>query len=281
VTGPRRLGGLSCAEADELAPAFVLGALDPADAEAVRAHLGDCPERHDAVEALGGTVGHLAELAEPVEPPAALKARLMAAVADDLGSRASGRAAMSAAATGSATLPPAPAGIGAEPTPLEVERARRRSVLSFVMAAAAVLLIVILGASNLALRGELDAAAEQAGVLREAIAAVGRPGARVASVTGTEAQPGASGFVVIPTEGDGYLAVHGLAAPPVGQTYAAWTIDASGVPVAAGLASPHDGLAVFVLPSSRSAEVVALTLEPKGGSTTPTMPIQVAGEVGG
>jgi hypothetical protein len=38
---------------------------------------------------------------------------------------------------------------------------------------------------------------------------------------------------------------------------------------------------VFVLPSSASAEVVALTLEPEGGSTTPTMPIQVAGEVGG
>jgi anti-sigma-K factor RskA len=275
------LGGLTCAEADELAPAFVLGALDPAEAKSVRAHLGDCPERHEAFAAVGGTVGYLAELAEPVEPPPALKARLMSAVADDLGSRVSGQAAPPTAATGSEAMPLAPSGIEAEPARLETERARRRPVLSFVMAAAAVLLIVVLAASNLALRGELDAAAEQAGILREAIAAVGRPGARVASVTGTEAQPGASGFVVIPMEGDGYLAVHGLIAPPIGQTYEAWTIDSSGVPVAAGLASPHDGLAVFVLPSSRSAEVVALTLEPEGGSTTPTMPIQVAGEVGG
>ena len=261
MTEPRGPGGLTCAEADDLAPAFVLGALEVAEADALRAHLAACPEAHEAIAAFGGTAGYLAELAEPVQPPTALKERLMSAVGVERASRVAG------------SVTP--------PVRIDHERARRRPVLRLVMAAAAVLLVIALGASNLALRGELDAAAQQAGVLREAIAAVGSPGARVASVTGTDAQPGASGFVVIPAEGDGYLAVHDLMAPPAGQTYAAWTIDASGVPVAADLASPHDGLAVFVLPSSRSAEVVALTLEPVGGSTTPTMPIQVAGEVGG
>jgi anti-sigma-K factor RskA len=261
MTEQRRLGGLTCAEADELAPAFVLGALEAIEADAVRAHLAACPEAHEALVAFGGTAGYLAELAEPVQPQAALKERLMSAVAADRESRVAGSVA--------------------PPVRIDHERARRRPVLRLVMATAAVLLIIALGASNLALRGELDAAAQQAGALRDAIAAVGSPGARVASVIGTDAQPGASGFVVIPAEGNGYLAVHGLMAPPAGQTYEAWTIDASGVPTAASLASPQDGLAVFVLPSSASAEVVALTLEPEGGSTTPTMPIQVAGEVGG
>jgi anti-sigma-K factor RskA len=151
----------------------------------------------------------------------------------------------------------------------------------FVFAAAAILLIVVLAATNLALRTEIDAAEAQARLLRDAVAAAGLPGARVASVTGSDAQPGASGFVVLPADGGGYLAVDGLMAPPSGQTYEAWTIGADGVPMPAGLASPQDGLAVFVLPPGQTAEVVALTLEPAGGSEAPTMPIQAAGEVGG
>jgi len=256
MTEPRRLGDLTCVEADDLAPAFVLGALEAAEADAVRAHLAACPESHEAFAAFGGIAGYLAELAEPIEPPAGARDRLMAAVAADLA-----------------------------PTErlvaIEVERARRRpSLPRFVLAAAAILLVIALGASNIALRGQLDAAGTQARLLRDAIAAAGQPGARVASVTGTDAQPGASGFVVVPADGNGYLAVGGLAVPPSGQTYEAWTIGADGVPVPAGLSSPQDGLAVLVLPPSAAAEVIALTLEPVGGSQTPTMPIQAAGKLG-
>ncbi len=139
---------------------------------------------------------------------------------------------------------------------------------------------MVLGASNLALRGEVNDAERQAMLMRDAIAAAGLPGARVASVTGTDVQPDASGFVVLAAKGPGYLAVDGLSVPPAGQTYEAWTIGADGVPLPAGLASPSNGLLVMQLPPSSSAQVVALTIEPVGGSDTPTMPLQAAGELG-
>ncbi len=84
MTEPRRL---DCAEVADLAPLFVLEALAPDEMAAVRAHLASCPEAHAELAAFGGTVAYLAELAEPIEPPATLKGRLMAAVAADLGDR--------------------------------------------------------------------------------------------------------------------------------------------------------------------------------------------------
>jgi anti-sigma factor RsiW len=287
MTGPRRL---ECAEIADLAPLFVLDALATDETAAVRAHLTTCPEAHDEVAAFGGTAAYLAELPEPVEPPAALQGRLVAAVTADLAERQR-TPIVSASSMGATDTPgPAPVPVPAGPQPgsatpvsLDTERARRRpaSYLRVVFAAAAILLIIVLGASNLVLRGEIDAAEQQAALMRDAIAATGLPGARVASVSGTDVQPGASGFVVLPADGPGYLAVDGLSVPPAGRTYEAWTIGADGVPVPAGLASPSDGLLVIQLPPSSSTQVVALTIEPVGGSETPTMPLQAAGEVDG
>lgn len=287
MTEPRRL---DCAEIADLAPLFVLGALAPDEMAAVRAHLTTCPEAHDELVAFGGTAAYLAELPQPVEPPAALKGRLMAAVAADRAEQRSTPAAsphVQAAPAphepASAPVPAAPQPDSATPVSLDTERARRRpgSFLRLAFAAAAVLLIVVLGASNLVLRGEVDDAERQALLMRDAVAAAGLPGARVASVTGTDVQPDASGFVVLAADGSGYLAVDGLSVPPAGQTYEAWTIGADGVPAPAGLASPSDGLLVIQLPPSASTQVVALTIEPVGGSETPTMPLQAAGELGG
>jgi anti-sigma-K factor RskA len=270
MTDPRALGGLTCDEADDLAPAFVLGALESGEADAVRRHLAACPESHAAFVAFGDTAAALALLPQPIDPPAPLRDRLMAAVKVDL----------SAAVAASAPVAPVRE---PEPVSIDAERIRRRprTLVGTVMAAAAVVLILVLGASTVVLRGQVNDAAQQALLLREVLVAAAQPGARVASVSGTDAQPGASGFVVLPADGSGYLAVDGLIEPPPGQTYQAWTIGADGLPVPAGLASPTDGLVVFVLPPSPTAKVVALTLEPAGGSTTPTMPIQAAGELRG
>ena len=53
------------------------------------------------------------------------------------------------------------------------------------------------------------------------------------------------------------------------------------MPQPAGLASPHDGLVIFTMAPEAPVDVVALTIEPAGGSATPTMPIQAAAEIGG
>ncbi|HEX5589656.1 MAG TPA: zf-HC2 domain-containing protein, partial [Candidatus Limnocylindrales bacterium] len=60
---------MSCDDVRDLAAGFVLGALTPDEAAAVRAHLATCPEAHEEIAELGGVVPYLAESLEPVEPP--------------------------------------------------------------------------------------------------------------------------------------------------------------------------------------------------------------------
>ncbi|HEY8198303.1 MAG TPA: anti-sigma factor [Candidatus Limnocylindrales bacterium] len=277
MTDVRRFGGLTCAEADELAPAAALDALEAGEGAALRAHLAACPEPHPAFATFALTAASLSELVDPVVPPSSVKTRLLAAVAEDLARRD---------ATPLDT-PPAPrattAGVAASPAPvdLDAERARRRPVLARVLAAAAVIAIVALAGVSLLLQARVDTAEQLAVQLRDAIGAAGQPGAHVAPVTGTDAQPGAGGFVVLPADGSGYLVVDGLAPLAAGQVYQAWTIVGDAAPVPAGLATPTDGLAIFPIPTGAPVQVVALTIEPAGGSETPTMPIQAAGTFGG
>ena len=278
---PRRL---DCAEVTDLAPLFVTGALADEEAAAVRAHLADCPEAHDEFALLGGTAAYLAQLPEPLEPPAGLEARLMTAVQADLAART--RADTDVAPAETPTVAPQPIIAStalSSPTliSLDAERARRRrSIRRFLLAAAAVVLVVALAGTNVLLRGQLSDAHEQARLLRDAVAAAGQPGATVASVSGTDAQPRASGFVVLSPDKSGFLVVDGMAPLPAGQVYEAWTI-AGGAPQPAGVATPTDGLVVFLLAPTEPVQVVALTIEPAGGSQTPTMPIQAAGKIGG
>ena len=81
------MSGLTCDEVREMAGAFVLGALEPADDAAVRAHMVSCSDAHDEIAELGGVLLILAESVAVVEPPPGLKARIMAAAAADLEAR--------------------------------------------------------------------------------------------------------------------------------------------------------------------------------------------------
>jgi Anti-sigma-K factor rskA len=277
MTDVRRFGGLTCAEADDLAPAAALDALEADEAAALRAHLAACPETHPAFATFALTAASLAELAHSVVPPPIVKTRLLAAVAEDL----AGRDAAAVQTTPAVEATTADVVASPVPVDLDTERTRRRPVLGWVLAAVAVIAIVALAGTSLFLQARLDTAEQLAVQLRDAIGAAGQPGAQVATVTGTDAQPGAGGFVVLPADGSGYLVVDGLAPLAAGQVYEAWTIVGDAAPVPAGLATPTDGLAIFPLATGTPVQVVALTIEPAGGSETPTMPIQAAGQLGG
>ncbi|MGH2407032.1 MAG: anti-sigma factor domain-containing protein [Candidatus Limnocylindrales bacterium] len=259
---------LTCEHVRDLAAGFVLDALGPTEMDAVRAHLATCAQPHPELAELGGVVPYLAELPEPLEPPAALKGRLMAAIEAEVA------AARTAAAP---TVPQRPA-----PISIDVERARRRPLFTprLALQLAAVLLIAVLGGWDLLLLGQTQAAQQEAQLLRDAIGAAGAPGAHVGGVAGTKEQPGASGFVAIAaSRGTGYLVVEGLAPAPTGKVYQAWYI-AGGVPRSAGLMATSDGLAVLALSGADPVETVALTIEPAGGSVQPTLPIIAAGQPG-
>ena len=102
---------MTCDEVRDLAPLFVTGALDPDEMDAVREHLAGCNDPHGELAELGEAAAALLETAEPAEPPAALKPRLMAAAAADLaeGRHPASTPAAQAPTSIAAPVPPAAA----------------------------------------------------------------------------------------------------------------------------------------------------------------------------
>ena len=271
---------LTCDDVRDLAPLFATDALDVEEMAAVRAHLADCPDAHDELLAFGEAATTLLETVEPVEPPPALKSRLLAAAAADL---ASGAHPASGVRPASRAVPPVPAAPAAgpavgQPVDLAAERARRRSRLGWLVAVAAVIGVIALGAWNVALRQDLGAAqAYQQGV-DQALALAAQPGSVTAILASEDGS--SSGLAVIGADGTTRITVRGLTPTSGSQVYTAWAIEGDAAPVAIGdFTVGADGLATATVtsPTADPGAVIALTLEPVPGATVAAGPLVVAG----
>jgi anti-sigma-K factor RskA len=241
---------LTCDEIRELAAPFVLGALDPEEAETVLAHLSECREAHDEFAELGAVVPALARSLEPVEPSPALKARILEAAAADLEARSG--------------------------VPHIAVQPRRRFV-AWALAAAAVIAIVALVGSNLL--GRPDASDTYAKDVAEVLEAASEPGALTVVLTPPEAG-GPRGLAAIRPDGRLTLAMQDLAPTSGDQVYEAWVIVGEAPP------APLGGFRVGEAGTGRLdgsglpveyGVALALTLEPAPGAQTPTVPILAAG----
>jgi anti-sigma-K factor RskA len=254
----------------DLAAPFVLGALTPEEERAVREHLATCSLSHDELAELGSVVVALAESVEVVEPPAALRDRVMAAAARDL--ETSGPAA------------PQPIVRPAPPTPdvVAIRPARRPARLGWVLGLAAVLVIAALGAWNLSLRADLDSATVYRQHVEQVLTTAARPGSHSAILSNKD-NPAIGGLAVVASDGSVQVVMRGLAPTTGGTVYEAWVIAGQNAPVPIGsftVGSDGTGYlaAPFVLGAPAAAGVtVALTLEPGPGATKPTLPIISAG----
>ena len=195
--------------------------------------------------------------------------------------------ATGAAPTTATPATPAPATTGTwadvgAPVSLDAARARkaRRNPVWGLVAAAAVLAIVVLGGWNVLLQQQQSSSQQRLAVLTAAVAAAGRPGADVAPLSGTETAAGASGYAVFPPDATGYIVLTGLPAAGSGQAWQAWTI-ADGDAASAGLMDVgEDGIAVLAgVDAAPGTTVIALTVEPAGGSDQPTTTPVVVGEL--
>jgi anti-sigma-K factor RskA len=266
-TIPQTDRDMSCDEVAELAGLYVLDALEPGEAASIRAHLATCAEAHDEMRELGGVVSALASSVEPLDAPPALKARVLAAVK----SEAAAARSATRSATRSAEVEPWTL---AAPPRVTAPASRRWSPPAWAAwgtAVAALLIVAVVGVSAMGALSRADRAEQRSQVLAEAIAAFSAPGASTAVLRGSGAQEGASGFAAFSADGKGYLVMVGLPSAPQGRDYQAWYI-VGGQAASAGLIKvDDDGYAVLVNPSPLSGtEVVALTLEPAGGSDQPT-----------
>ena len=287
MSGFDAMPALTCDAVRELAGAFVLGALDPAEDAAVRAHLAASghADAHPEFEELGGVIPALFEMVPVVEPPDGLKSRIMAAAAADLAARGgaaeaapSGTPAPALAPTPTAVEPAAPV---AFPTAAErAERRARTSTSTWLLRIAAVLVIAALGSWNLLLQGQLSAAQTYERNVAAVLDAAAEPG----SLTAVLASEGTgSGLASVQQDGDLAIAMRNLAPTTGDFVYEAWVIGTDGVPVPVGNFRVGDSGIGFLqaggLPAVEGI-TLALTLEPGPGATTPTMPIISAGVAG-
>ena len=257
-------------EAVELAAPFVLNALEPDEEEAVRDHLRTCSLPHEEFAELGSVVPALAETLEPVEPPAALKSRILAAAAADLAGQP--------AAPAPAVVPaPSPA-----PEPIPIDSRRRPSPVSWFLVAAAGIAIVALVAVNLLTLGRLNSSEQYERDVAAVLEAGSQPGA-VTAVLAPAEPGGPKGLAAVSSNGDVTMAMQDLEPTSGSEVYEGWAIVGDAAPVPLGGFTVGEGGTGRLNGTGVPAEpgmTVALTREPGSGATTPTLPILAAGTAG-
>jgi anti-sigma factor RsiW len=273
------VGGRHCADVTEDAAAFVLGALEPAEADAIRRHLAGCPEAHAEMAESGSIAAALFETVEIVEPPAALRDRILAAAA-----------AEPQRAPAAQSLPVAQARPDVRPAidqPRRIDTAPSRGGIGLsrrplraAIGIAAALALVALGAWNLQLQSQVtDLTAYRNGVV-EVLDAASRPGAQLAVLATPAGASGPSGLAAVATDGSVALVMRDLKPTSGAQVYEAWVIGGDGKPVPiGGFKVGSGGTASFVSHATVEPGItVALTLEPGPDAKVPTPPIIAAGK---
>jgi anti-sigma-K factor RskA len=257
----------------ELAAPYALGALDPDERRRFEAHLGGCAICQAEVAAFRRVTAGAALATDAVEPPAALRGRVIAAATGDrtrasAGPQRAPRIAWLAAAA--ALLIAAAAGLYAF---------YQRTALTGMRQAA-----VIAADEARQLRAQLARARMEAQQLSSAIALLSAADLqRVDLATSAPAAPSGRAFV---SRSRGLLvSTSNLPALAPGRAYQLWLVVPNRPPIGAGLFTlAANGSGVIVAPAALSADVassatltLAITNEPAAGSPAPTTPIVLAG----
>ena len=213
-----------------LSGAYALDALSDEEAKQFRLHLQECSACREEVRELRQAASRMGE-SEPIPPPSALKERILAA-ADQL-----------------PQLPP-------KVTRIQQGRSPHRTARIASAAAAAVLVVGTAFGIGLLRSGD-----EQNGVTHVFQAADAHE-ARVKTRSGAT-------VTVATSRRLGKMAVDTDALPSLGRqrVYQIWAIH-NGTPMSAGLIDDPDRGASMALPSAGT--LVAITVEPAGGSRVPT-----------
>lgn len=263
----------------ELLPAFALGALDVDEQREVSAHVATCGECAAEVAALGRVVEGIGLDAEPVTPPPALKGRVLARIENERAGKAASMSRM-----------PVPQ----SPTARPLWAHGLALAASVALAVGASLYAWALRSEVVVLRQDVAATSDEAAKLRGELASLRRnwvevtramdvlraPDMLKVDLKGQANAPGANGRAFWSRTAGLTFTAGNLPALPEGRVYQLWTIKGT-VATGAGVFTPDArGLASVTTTVAADAEMpdaFGVTIEPAGGSTTPTMPIVLVG----
>jgi anti-sigma-K factor RskA len=236
-------------ELHTLAGAYALDALTEIERVGFARHVAQCAACAAEMAELTETAARLGAVT-PQAPPAVLKAAVLAEVSRTRQVR------------DTPVVPTAPSDAS--------QRWRWRSLAA---AAAAVLAVAGLGTVWGVEEHRLgDARAQMATVQSE----YGRVNEILAASdlqlhTTTATSGGRVTVAISPSHNDGVVLFSDMPAPPTGKAYQLWLIHGT-APTSAGVMAAGANRGTALLPAINGAEALGVTLEPAGGSQTPTLP---------
>ncbi|WP_078964772.1 anti-sigma factor [Streptomyces aureocirculatus] len=242
-----------------LAVPYALHALDPPETRRFETHLERCPRCTDEVRALAADTVRLARAAAVPAPPD-LRERILAAV------RAMEQEAPHPRPQSDAPPDPQSAPVpgvrGGRSAPVRV----CAPVLAALAASAAALALVAAGLLAFALVRADARLDEEKAAAREIAHVLAAPDARAAQAR--DARGRGLGVVASRERRQAVVTAAGLGGPPEGRAHQLWVTRAGAPPRSLGLL---DGETPVVAHGLRtSAESLAVTVEPAGGSSRPT-----------
>jgi anti-sigma-K factor RskA len=242
-------------ELKEALSALALGALDPVERIEVEIHVRGCAECQAELQMLLKVVDGIGLGAAPVTPPESLKSKVLARVTSERDRR---------------DLPPADVrGVVQPPKPASSWMMPLALAASLMVAAAALFYAF-------RLQTEVEELRRTAQILQSTDLVR-------ANMKGQASAPNATGLALW-SQGKGMLfSATQLPALPAGRVYQLWTITGT-TATSAGLLTPDGNGAVRLeLPVAANAarpDAFGLTIEPAGGSASPTLPIVLLGSAG-
>lgn len=240
----------------ELAESYGLGALDAGERAAFEQHLASCPECQRAVADALLVADALPYTLTPVDPPAALRSKLMMAAAPV--------APAAAPAMSLRWLAVAAALIAASAGTFAWTEYRRASAAQVAAAQSQ--------AQVEALQGQLTALQTQADTARRAIDILAADDLSRVELKGQAAAPAASGRAYLSPARGLLFSTVGLPPLPEGRVYQLWYVTAA-APLSAALVSPDEAgrfTMIINTPIGVRPSALAMTIEPAGGLPAPS-----------
>ena len=251
----------------EMLPARALSALDSADNVSLNEHLLTCQECRSELSEWEAVSSALALTSEPIEPPAAVRERILNQVGQQK-----------------------EAAVVQDESPRVIPFTRKSnlwtSAASFALIAAGVVLAFLVGTTaylwrqkklaefELAqLRQEIQNTQTDLARKNEFFKFLTAPGTKVTDLIGTSGAPGASAKLSYDKTGQAMLLARGLPAAPSGKGYQLWFIVGS-KPVPGHVFNTDEsgsGMLHDQMPSPMADKAIfAITMESSGGADAPT-----------
>jgi anti-sigma-K factor RskA len=224
---------------DELKDAYALGALPEQERRELEEYLAAHPERQAEIDELGNVASLLALSPPEQEPPLELRRNIMNVVEAE------------------AQRPPAR-------TRSWLAGVRELLSVKNLALAAAALLVIGLFSWNMLLQDQVQDLQGQVASLQES------QETRMVALAGTGAAQQAQVEVILIKDQKAVLTAEDMPSVPKNKTYQIWVIEGD-VPQPSGLFKPDGGTVAAVVEKPLDEDdVIAITIEPDGGSQQPT-----------